>query len=384
MVAIFGAALIALSVCAAPTSVARAQSSSRALRFEIVKRTAYFAVVERHHQRFRVKHHARNAILNGVDRYRVVRRTRRCIVLRPVPRRTSTLNVRDYGAAGNGRTDDTGIVQSAITAAAASGGVVYFPAGTYLVGPLTVPAGVVLQGVNGQGYYNATAIVPNVNTQSRLKLKSGSTRPLISPSDDGAVLATHVRIFDLALDCNGLAQPAINLPDRGDSISRFWLVERCYVVNSGQSRSGYAVYIGNLNTACTLRDCVILNGTSGSPAGCDGVGWYGQDGLMEDCFIGYCTNTGLKILGGASYMTFTMRGGGVFACTTGIVVAGRGAIIDGVSVDHNFNDGIYFELWPLHGEQLHLPHQLPHRDQHLVGHQDRQGRPDLHCDRQSP
>src|SRR2546429_673143 len=44
-------------------------------------------------------------------------------------------NVRDYGAAGDGVTNDTPAVNAAIVAASATGsGVVRFPAGTYLAG----------------------------------------------------------------------------------------------------------------------------------------------------------------------------------------------------------------------------------------------------------
>lgn len=50
-------------------------------------------------------------------------------------------NVKDYGAVGNGSTDDTTAVQAAITACdGAGGGIVYYPAGTYkITATLTVP-----------------------------------------------------------------------------------------------------------------------------------------------------------------------------------------------------------------------------------------------------
>jgi hypothetical protein len=42
-------------------------------------------------------------------------------------------NVRDYGATGNGTTDDTASIQAAVNAAGVLGGVVYVPPGTYLI-----------------------------------------------------------------------------------------------------------------------------------------------------------------------------------------------------------------------------------------------------------
>lgn len=44
----------------------------------------------------------------------------------------TAINVMDYGATGNGSTDDSAAIQSAINAAANTGSYVYFPAGTYI------------------------------------------------------------------------------------------------------------------------------------------------------------------------------------------------------------------------------------------------------------
>jgi hypothetical protein len=57
-------------------------------------------------------------------------------------------NVKTYGAAGDGTTDDTAALQSALTAAA-NGGVVLLPSGTYVVsGTLNIPVGVTVRGAN--------------------------------------------------------------------------------------------------------------------------------------------------------------------------------------------------------------------------------------------
>lgn len=62
---------------------------------------------------------------------------------------TDMWNVRDFGAKGNGKTDDTSAFQRALDEAGkAGGGVVYAPRGNYLFkGHLVVPNGVTLKGV---------------------------------------------------------------------------------------------------------------------------------------------------------------------------------------------------------------------------------------------
>jgi hypothetical protein len=49
---------------------------------------------------------------------------------------SAQLNVRNYGAKGDGKTKDTGAIQAAIDAAARSGGTVYLPPGKYVSGTL--------------------------------------------------------------------------------------------------------------------------------------------------------------------------------------------------------------------------------------------------------
>ena len=72
----------------------------------------------------------------------------------PIPNPPATLNVRSFGARGDGTTDDTAALQAAVKAANAgpTGGVILLPAGTYVLNrPLTVlRGGVVLRG-EGQG-----------------------------------------------------------------------------------------------------------------------------------------------------------------------------------------------------------------------------------------
>lgn len=63
----------------------------------------------------------------------------------------ATINVRDFGAVGDGKTDDTKAFQSALDAACGkdeTGGIVFVPQGTYLIaGHLNIPSNVTLEGI---------------------------------------------------------------------------------------------------------------------------------------------------------------------------------------------------------------------------------------------
>jgi hypothetical protein len=60
------------------------------------------------------------------------------------------VNARDYGAKGDGATDDTAAVQAALDAATSSGPVCLLPAGRYRIdGSLVVPPGVTMKGASG-------------------------------------------------------------------------------------------------------------------------------------------------------------------------------------------------------------------------------------------
>lgn len=71
------------------------------------------------------------------------------LTLRVLAAEPGVFNVRDFGAAGDGRTDDTAAFQKALDAAAAAGGgTVFAPRGNYLfAGRLNVPNAVTLRGV---------------------------------------------------------------------------------------------------------------------------------------------------------------------------------------------------------------------------------------------
>lgn len=70
-----------------------------------------------------------------------------------------TIHVSDYGAKGNGQTDDTGALQTALDAAEKKGALCFLPAGHYRIdGSLVVPPGVTLAGASGGVPHSRTPI----------------------------------------------------------------------------------------------------------------------------------------------------------------------------------------------------------------------------------
>jgi hypothetical protein len=104
-------------------------------------------------------------------------------------------NVRDFGAAGDGKTDDTGSLQKALDAARSTGGIVFFPPGVYLTRRLTLHSRTHLRGSGGDA--TVLKLAPGANTaiiESYRFAEESAAR-----SNEG-ISAFSVR--DLALDGN--------------------------------------------------------------------------------------------------------------------------------------------------------------------------------------
>lgn len=100
-------------------------------------------------------------------------------------------NVKNYGATGNGTTDDTVAIQTAVNEVVADGGgTVFFPAGTYRVaGEITLDSGVTLQ---GQG--EASIILCDDVAGSVVSCEGASAAPA------GTVLTSDVDEGDTVID----------------------------------------------------------------------------------------------------------------------------------------------------------------------------------------
>lgn len=226
----------------------------------------------------------------------------------------------DYGALGNGRSDDTQALQAAIDAAAAAGGgTVRLTPGTYIIsgdngGPaLTLPANVIIEGPAGYG------------TDVVLKLAAGAhdTRALLSSTGDN----TGARFLTLdgnRDNTNGEVSGWVNGDSSGVVLDR--------VV--AQALSGYGLDLrGDASQVTVTRAYVQNNGADGIVA--SGL----VDSQLSDTIARDNDGNGLNLTGSLAVadLTSTQNAG------NGVLLQGTGASLVGGSVSSNGLDGVHLD-----------------------------------------
>jgi hypothetical protein len=124
-----------------------------------------------------------------------------------------TFSVKDFGAVGDGVTNDTAAIQSAINAAS---GVLYFPAGSYLVNSLTLKEGLILYGAGPQAtlllcaanntsifyYAAASSIRTGFGVAGMRLLVNAKTNcnAIVIDGTSSAIRCSQIRINDLNIE----------------------------------------------------------------------------------------------------------------------------------------------------------------------------------------
>lgn len=120
------------------------------------------------------------------------------------------VSVKDFGAVGDGQTDDTAAIQTAINTVAAAGQTLHFPAGTYRIVPATLKdwEGTPL----GEGQMTVAFVIPSNmclygDVGATLKL-ADNVSTLAAPKRVALffsnVPVSNIRIYGLTMDMNGL------------------------------------------------------------------------------------------------------------------------------------------------------------------------------------
>jgi hypothetical protein len=194
------------------------------------------------------------------------------------------ISVREFGATGDGKTDDTKAIQRALDAAGEVRGAVFVPPGVYLCAELQMPPNTALVGVPTWNYREPGGTV--------LRLASGAAKCLLN-----IATATGATIDGLALDGAGLGMGVhgifLDKPDYGKHEDAF-RIERCQVARF----TGDGV---NLTRAwCfSVRHSMLAYNRG------DGLSLRGWDGFLSDNWFSGNQRAGFAARDENASVTFT-------------------------------------------------------------------------------
>jgi len=196
---------------------------------------------------------------------------------------TGWLNVKtQYGAKGDGVTDDTTAIQNALNAAATQGGgVVYLPAATYLVSNLLIDTNVTLI---GDGV--ATLLTPG----------SGTTGYMIALAHPASTKQIVISNISLKPNTGSLGGIQLDNTGYGGSSDPQHKLDNVVVLQAG----GDAFHFDNNARGMKITRCtqygaggygyLLGNGLASSGAGC-------TDSTFSDCVSGPSGNHGFYVIG---------------------------------------------------------------------------------------
>jgi len=262
---------------------------------------------------------------------------------KPLAKDTSVfLNIKDFGAIGDGKTDDTSALLKAIKKAQETEGTVYFPHGNYAIHPIKVPSHITLLGYSAWSYENKGNKDKDFKGKTTISALSGDARALLDLDD-----SRGTRILGLTLDGKNLGKAMHGVYARNRASEQYICIEDCrinYFTGSGIKLERSWVF--------SIRKCLIMfNGQHGI----DATGGY--DGWIIDCQLTANKLNGLyakgsppddmpqseidaiRFFGTASIMFTANRV--EWNKTGGIVLNGSNSMqITGCSIDHNFGPGL--------------------------------------------
>ena len=161
-----------------------------------------------------------------------------------------TVSVKDFGAVGDGVTDDTTEIQAAIDYAVANGRDLFIPDGTYIVDQLVY---------NSTAYANMPSIYGSGRNQTILKKKAGSTVGALLTI--GSFAATN---FMANVTIEGITFDGLNSSTTTHGVICYSFV-RSRIMNCIVKNCDFGVYFQG-GIASWLVDCVVVSNRQGFTA----------------------------------------------------------------------------------------------------------------------
>ena len=247
------------------------------------------------------------------------------------------LNIRDFGAMGDGKTDDTAALLDAMEKATQEEGTVYFPAGTYCIHPVKVPSHITLLGNSAWSYSYRNGRDPEYQGRVVLSALSAEGKALL---DLDAQRGT--RLIGLSLAGNKLGEEFHGIYSHHGYGEQNIVIEDCRISDF----TGCGIKLDWV-WVFAIRRCIIQGNKK------HGIDWSkGYDGWIIDNQI--AANGGAGIYAGGEHPedvnNINLSGMCTVTCTAnriewnqlgGVVLYYSDTMqINGCSLDHNFGPAV--------------------------------------------
>ena len=249
------------------------------------------------------------------------------------------VSVLEFGAKGDGNTNDTASIQSAIDYANGIGAAVFFPSAMYRVSQIVLRRGSILQGVSS-GTYPDNNSISGASVLARL----ANTNMHLVLAPDGN---NYCRIFDLAIDGNknnNTTGYGLCVADGASGQEAQVVVERCYFHDNPDSN----IYLGKNRRANSIEDGVFnysLHGDGITVAGSDNTiagNIFGTNARAGICLGTTATQNWAAASGSSASAIAHVSNNDIYGNLVGIALANAssGCMIAGNGIDRNKYQGI--------------------------------------------
>jgi hypothetical protein len=248
-------------------------------------------------------------------------------------------DVKRYGATGNGASLDTAAINKAIDAAAAAGGgTVFFPAGTYLSGTVRLKDNVALfldsgatlmgsknlghyaSGVDGQEWYGALILAKGVRNVGVLGRGTIDGNRVFNPKGEERMRGPHALLFH---DCRKVTVRDVSFKDAGNYAV---ILRACEEVNIDgiTVRGGWDGINMHDTRNATISNCRLFTGDDSL------AGAYWENVTVSNCILNSSANA--------------IRVGGRNVLIANSIIYGPGEAEHGTSLRHRLESG--FQILP--------------------------------------